>query len=61
MLTTALVVLLAVYSALMTYLRATADKTETKLDDKLLAAGIKIESVVDYLKTKVPATKPLAK
>jgi hypothetical protein len=50
---TVLIVVLAAFSALMVYLRATASKTETQVDDKLLAAGEKVEPVVDYVKSKV--------
>lgn len=60
--TTAIVIILGVYAAVMTYLRATAAKTETKVDDKLLSAGEAVEPVVDFLKTKVekPAEAPKA-
>jgi hypothetical protein len=54
---TVLVVLLAVYAAAMTILRVVAPKTETKVDDKLLAAGEAVEPVIDLLKTKVEAPK----
>jgi hypothetical protein len=53
MTSTVLIIVLAVYSAVMTYLRATASATKTTVDDKLLAAGETVEPVVDYLKTKV--------
>lgn len=49
---TVIIVVLAAYSALMTYLRATASKTKTKVDDKMLAAGEKIEPLVDAVKPK---------
>jgi hypothetical protein len=51
---TALVIVLGIYAAVMTYLRATASKTDTKVDDKLLAAGEAVEPVIEFLETKVP-------
>ena len=50
---TILIVALAVYAALMTYLRATAAKTKNTVDDKLFAVGEKVEPVVDLVKSKV--------
>jgi len=49
---TALLIIVSVYAAVMTYLRATAAKTKTTVDDKLLKAGEAVEPVVDFLKTK---------
>lgn len=50
---TILTIILAVYAAAMTYLKLTASKTETKVDDKMLEVGEKIAPVVDLLKDKV--------
>ena len=50
---TVAVILLAVYSAVMTYLRMTASRTKTLVDDKLLEAGEKIEPLVDLAKDKI--------
>lgn len=47
---TVVIVVLALYAAVMTYLRASAAKTATKLDDKALEYGEKIEPVVDLIK-----------
>lgn len=44
-------IVLAVYAAAMTYLKLTAAKTETKVDDKLLEVGEKIAPVVDLIKS----------
>ena len=49
---TVLVIALAVYAAVMTYLRATASKTKTTVDDKLLVVGEKVEPFVDFIKPK---------
>lgn len=53
--TTAIIVALAVYSAAMTYLKATASKTKTTVDDKILAAGEKILPIIDFLRVQVEA------
>lgn len=50
---TVLTIILAVYAAAMTYLRLTASKTATKVDDKMLEAGEKIGPVVDLIRSKV--------
>lgn len=50
---TVLIVVLAVYAAVMTYLRATAAATKTQVDDKLLAAGEKVQPIVDFVTPKV--------
>lgn len=50
---TAITIILGIYAAVMTYLRLTAAKTKTTVDDKLLEAGEKIEPVVDLVKDKV--------
>ncbi len=52
---TVLIVVLAVYAAVMTYLRATAKTTETKVDDKILEIGEKAEAIVELLKPKPKA------
>jgi len=48
-----LICILAAYSAAMTYLRLTAAKTATTVDDKVLAIGEKVEPVVDFVRPKV--------
>lgn len=50
--TTVLVVVLAAYSAVLTYLRVTAPKTKTKVDDELLAALEKAEPFAEAIKPK---------
>lgn len=54
MATTVIVIVLGIYAAAMTYLRATASKTKTDVDDKLLKAGEAVEPVIEFLETKVP-------
>jgi len=46
-------IVLAVYAAIMTYLKLTASKTKNTVDDKLLEVGEKVEPVVDMIKDKV--------
>lgn len=58
--TTALIVALAVYAALMTYLRATAHRTKTTVDDKLLEIGEKVEPIVILIQDRVDS-KPEVK
>lgn len=49
---TVIIVVLGVYAAVMTYLRATSKATKTDVDDKLLSYGEKVEPIVEYVKTK---------
>lgn len=59
---TVLTIILAVYAAAMTYLKLTAAKTETKVDDKLLEFGEKAAPIVDLFKDKVmPSVTPTEK
>ena len=55
--TTALIIVLAVYAAALTYLRATASKTKTTADDKALEVLEKGKTVADILQAKVDAAK----
>jgi flagellar biosynthesis/type III secretory pathway ATPase len=50
---TAIIVVLAAFSAVMVYLRATAPKTATAVDDKLLEIGEKVQVIVDAVTPKV--------
>lgn len=61
---TILTIILAVYAAAMTYLKLTAAKTETKVDDKILEIGEKAAPIIDLLKDKVvpaPTVTPVEK
>jgi hypothetical protein len=59
---TILTIILAVYAALMTYLKLTAAKTETKVDDKILEVGEKVAPIVELIKDKTaPAVVPTEK
>lgn len=49
---TIIAIVLGVYAAAMTYLRATAKVTHTQVDDKLLALGEKAQAIVDLIKPK---------
>ncbi len=46
-------IVLAVYAAIMTYLKLAAPKTKNTVDDKLLEAGEKVEPIVEMIKDKV--------
>ena len=48
---------LAAFSAVLMYLRATAAKTATQVDDKILAALEKVEPVVEAVKPKASSPK----
>lgn len=56
---TILTIILAVYAAAMTYLKLTAAKTETKVDDKMLEVGEKVAPIIDLLKDKVVPAAPV--
>jgi len=51
--TTIVIVAIAAFMAGMGFLRVVAPLTKTKVDDKLLAAGEKVEPAVLYVKGKV--------
>ncbi len=54
---TAIIIILGIYAAVMTYLRSTAAKTKSTVDDKVLEYGEKIEPVVELIKDRTEAKK----
>lgn len=50
---TVIIVILGIYAGVMTYLRATASKTVTLVDDKVLEVGEKVEPIIEFIKPKV--------
>ncbi len=57
---TIIICVLATFSAVMLFLRATAAKTKNTYDDRVLAALEKVEPLVEALKPKAPAPPPPA-
>ncbi len=49
------IIVLAAFSAILTFLRLTAPKTANTVDDKLLAIGEKLEVLVAAIAPKVEA------